>query len=329
MQMARIGKRIVILCVFVALPLIITNRYNQHILNMILIYVLLGMSLNLVFGYTGLLSLGHAAFYGIGAYVSALASTQLGLPFLACFLLAGVAGAVFGFLIGFPTLKLAGPYFAMATIGFNKIAEMVFMNWESVTGGPSGIPRIPHPAIFGMSLNSERSLFYLLAFVMLSLFVIYRNLLDSHAGRTIVAMRNDTIAAQAMGINTPVLRMTVFIISTIYAAFAGSLYAHMVTYVAPDAFPVLESITLLILVVIGGPGFLRGPFYGAIVIVLANEYLQYLERFNMLIYGLALMVLLILLPSGISGVIETIKVSLLKRKGISNYAREVGIEEMK
>ena len=327
--MARIGKRIVILCVFVALPLIITNRYNQHILNMILIYVLLGMSLNLVFGYTGLLSLGHAAFYGIGAYVSALASTQLGLPFLACFLLAGVAGAVFGFLIGFPTLKLAGPYFAMATIGFNKIAEMVFMNWESVTGGPSGIPRIPHPAIFGMSLNSERSLFYLLAFVMLSLFVIYRNLLDSHAGRTIVAMRNDTIAAQAMGINTPVLRMTVFIISTIYAAFAGSLYAHMVTYVAPDAFPVLESITLLILVVIGGPGFLRGPFYGAIVIVLANEYLQYLERFNMLIYGLALMVLLILLPSGISGVIETIKVSLLKRKGISNYAREVGIEEMK
>ena len=327
--MARIGKRIVILCVFVALPLIITNRYNQHILNMILIYVLLGMSLNLVFGYTGLLSLGHAAFYGIGAYVSALASTQLGLPFLACFLLAGVAGAVFGFLIGFPTLKLAGPYFAMATIGFNKIVEMVFMNWESVTGGPSGIPRIPHPAIFGMSLNSERSLFYLLAFVMLSLFVIYRNLLDSHAGRTIVAMRNDTIAAQAMGINTPVLRMTVFIISTIYAAFAGSLYAHMVTYVAPDAFPVLESITLLILVVIGGPGFLRGPFYGAIVIVLANEYLQYLERFNMLIYGLALMVLLILLPSGISGVIETIKVSLLKRKGISNYAREVGIEEMK
>jgi branched-chain amino acid transport system permease protein len=330
MHVKKVGKNIALLCLLLALPYLITNRYDQHILNMILIYVILGMSLNLVFGYTGLLSLGHAAFYGIGAYVSALATTQLGLPFLVSFFLAGLAGAIFGVLIGFPTLRLAGPYFAMATIGFNKIVEMVLMNWDSVTGGPAGISGIPYPDFFGIYvLESERSYFYLLAVVMLSLFFIYRNLIVSHAGQTIVAMRNDIVAVQAMGVNTPLLRISIFTISTVYAAFAGSLYAHMVNYIAPDAFPVLESITLLILVVIGGPGFLKGPFYGAIVIVLSNEYLQYLERFNMLIYGLALIVLLILLPSGIAGIIESVKSKIFKRKGVLDYIREVGIEEMK
>lgn len=330
MHVKKVGKNIALLCLLLALPYLITNRYDRHILNMILIYIILGMSLNLVFGYTGLLSLGHAAFYGIGAYVSALATTQLGLPFLVSFFLAGLAGAIFGVLVGFPTLKLAGPYFAMATIGFNKIVEMVFMNWDSVTGGPAGISGIPYAEFFGICvLDSEKSYFYLLAVVMLSLFFIYRNLIVSHAGQTIVAMRNDIVAVQAMGVNTSLLRMSIFTISAVYAAFAGSLYAHMVSYIAPDAFPVLESITLLILVVVGGPGFLRGPFYGAIVIVLANEYLQYLERFNMLIYGLALMVLLILLPSGIAGIIESVKLKIFKRKGVLDYIREVGIEEMK
>jgi branched-chain amino acid transport system permease protein len=329
MEVTKISKNVAIPLLILVLPFLITNRYNQHILNMVLIYIILGMSLNLVFGYTGLLSLGHAAFYGVGAYVSALVSTKLGLPFVASFFLAGLAGALVGIAIGLPTLKLAGPYFAMATIGFNKIVEMVFLNWDSVTGGPAGVSDIPAPVFFGIYLKSERAYFYLIVIVMLSLFYLYKNLIRSHVGKTIVAMRDNAIAAQAMGVDTSLLRISVFTISTIYAAFAGSLYAHMVSYVAPDAFPVLESIAFLILVVLGGPGFLRGPIYGAILLVLANEYLQYLESFNMLIYGLALMVLLVFLPSGISGLFESLKYRLYRRKGIADYVREVGIEEMR
>ena len=310
-------------------PLVMGNRYNQHVINMILIYCVLGMSLNLCFGYTGLLSLGHAAFFGLGAYASALASVKLGLPFMSCFLLAGVAGLVFGVLIGLPTLRLSGPYFAMATIGFNKIVEMVLMNWDEVTGGPAGVTNIGGIEIFGFSLDSEYRFYYLLLGAVIVLFILYRNLISSHFGKTILALRDNAIAAQAMGVNITFLRVAVFSFSTILAGWAGSLYAHMVGYVAPDAFPVMESITLLILVVVGGPGFKNGPIYGAIIIVLANEYLQMLESYNMLIYGIALMILLIFMPSGVAGLIEAAKFRYCKYTSRDPYVCEVGIEEIK
>jgi branched-chain amino acid transport system permease protein len=236
---------------------------------------------------------------------------------------------VIGVAIGFPTLKLAGPYFAMATIGFNRIVEMIFLNWVSVTGGPAGVTGIPSPKFLWVHLDTEESYYYLIAFVLFTLYVLYRNLITSHFGKTIIAMRDNAIAAQAMGINTSLLRISIFTISSIYAALAGSLYVHMVNYVAPDAFPVLESIALLIMVVLGGPGFLKGPIYGAIIVVLANEYLQYLESFNMLIYGAILMTLLVFLPSGVAGMIERLKYHLWGQKRIKDYVPEVGIEEMR
>ena len=326
---ADIVKKVLFLLLLISLPLIITNRYNQHILNMILIYTILGMSLNLVFGYTGLLSLGHAAFYGIGAYVTAIFSAKLGFSFIPCFLLSGLAGAIAGLVIGFPTLRLAGPYFAMATIGFNKIIEMVFLNWDSVTGGPAGIADMPKTNILGFTFEYEFGHYYIIAVVLCALYWIYKNLIHSDFGKTVVALRDNEIAAEAMGVNTSLLRISIFTLSTVFAALAGSLYAHTVRYVAPEAFPVLESIAILILVVIGGPGFVLGPFYGAVVVVLANEYLQYLENFNMLIYGLAIMALLVFLPSGIAGLIEGVRWRYYRYKNKTDYVREVGIEEMK
>ena len=160
--------------------------------------------------------------------------------------------------------------------------------------------------------------------------MLYRNLIRSHRGKTITAMRDNAIAATAMGINVPFVRITVFTMSTIFAALAGSLYAHMVRYVAPEAFPLGDSVTLLIMVVLGGPGFLKGPIYGAVVVVLANEYLQNLGQFNMLVFGIAIMVLLIFLPSGIAGLFERLKFYLWgKKEGITTYIQEVGIEEKK
>jgi branched-chain amino acid transport system permease protein len=322
-------KVIGLLVVLLVLPLLTGNRYNQHIINMILIYIILGMSLNLCFGYTGLLSLGHAAFFGLGAYASALASTKLGLPFPACFLSAGMIGLLFGVLIGFPTLRLSGPYFAMATIGFNKIVEMVLMNWDEVTGGPAGIANIRDVSLFGFPLDTEYRYYFLLLPMVLILYTLYRNLINSHFGRTVLALRDNAIAAQAMGVNTTFLRVAIFSLSTLLAALAGSLYVHMNGYVSPDAFPVMESITLLILVVVGGPGFKSGPVYGAIILVLAGEYLQLLESYNMLIYGGVLMILLIVMPSGIAGLIEAAKFRYFNSRSPGSYIREVGIEEIR
>ena len=319
----------VLLAVLLIIPLLAGNRYNQHIINLIFIYAILGMSLNLCFGYTGLLSLGHAAFYGLGAYTSALASTKLGLPFPACFALAGLVGLAVGVLLGFPTLRLTGPYFAMATIGFNKIVEMVLLNWDEVTGGPAGIANIHGVSVCGFPLDSEYRYYYLLLAATIILFILYGNLIRSHFGKTVLALRDNAIAAQAMGVNTTFLRVAVFSLSTLLAALAGSLYVHMVGYVAPDAFPVMESITLMILIVVGGPGFKNGPLYGAVILVLAGEYLQLLERFNMLIYGGALMILMVVMPSGIAGVIEAIKFRYYNARSSGGYIREVGIEEIR
>jgi branched-chain amino acid transport system permease protein len=329
MRGLKLVKYVVLLGILLVLPYLIQDQYSRHILNMIFIYYILAMSTNLVFGYTGGLTFGQVPVYAIGAYVSALMGAKLGLSFLPSFFLAGLAGILVGIVIGVPTLRLAGPYFAMATIGFHKIMEIIFLNWESVTGGPSGITGIPYPVIFGIPLKTEERYYYLILTVTLILFVLYRNLIKSHLGKTITAMRDNAVAASAMGVNVSRLRITVFTVSTFYAALAGSLYAHMVKYVAPEAFPMGESITLLIMVVLGGPGFLMGPIYGGTLVVLANEYLQYLESFNMLVFGIAIIVLLVFLPSGIAGLIERFRYRLSGRKEGVIFIREVGIEEMK
>jgi branched-chain amino acid transport system permease protein len=327
--MSKAVKYFVGMAIILILPYFLKDQYSRHILNMVFINCILAISINLVFGYTGGLTFGHVAVYGIGAYTSALLSTKLGFSFLLSFCLAGVSGALIGIIIGYPTLKLAGPYFALATMGFHKVMEMIFLNWETVTGGPAGITGIPYPVIFGIHFKSEERYYYLLVIVTVIIFLIYRNLITSHRGKTITAMRDNAIAAAAMGINVPFVRISAFTVSTIFAALAGSLYAHMVKYVAPEAFPLGESVTLLMMVVLGGPGFIMGPVYGSIVVVLANEYLQNLEQFNMLVFGIGIMVLLIFLPSGIAGLVERLKNYLwVKKEGIP-YIREVGIEEMK
>lgn len=318
----------IVVCLLV-LPHLMGDQYSQHILNMVLIYCILAISVNLVFGYMGALTFGHVAVFAIGAYTSSLLATKLGFSFLPSFALAGVSGAIVGIVIGIPTLKLAGAYFAMATIGFHKIMEVIFQNWESVTGGPTGVTGIPYPVIFGVHFKSEANYYYLIAGVTLAVYVIYRNLIRSHRGKTIVAMRDNAIAASAMGIDPPFVRLVVFTISTVFAALAGSLYAHMVRYVAPEAFPLSDAVMLLFMVVLGGPGFVNGPIFGAIVIVLANEYLQQFERFNMLIFGISIMVLLKYLPAGFAGLVERIKMRLLRRKEGAVYVQEVGLEEIK
>jgi len=311
------------------LPFIFRGHYWQHILNMILIFVILALSVNLVFGYMGALTFGHISIFAIGAYTSALLSTNFGFSFITAFLFAGLSGMFAGLVIGYPTLKLAGSYFAMATIAFHKIMEVIFLNWDSVTGGTSGITGIPFPIIFGISFKSEENFYYLIATVCLIVFIVYSNLIGSHKGKTIIAMRDNAIAASSLGVNVPSIRLFVFTVSAIFAALAGSLYAHLIRYVAPEAFPLSDSVLLLFMVVLGGPGFLKGPIYGAVVIVLANEYLQSLEQYNMLVFGVGIMILLVFLPSGLAGLYERIKSFVLNDMFNKKYDKKLGLEEVK
>lgn len=311
-----------------AIPLLVNSRYAQHIINMIIIYSILGISVNIIFGYIGALSLGHAAFYGIGAYVAAIVSTQLGLSFLPSVICAAISGCIAGIIIGIPTLKLKGPYFAIATIGLNNIICIIFLNWESVTGGSMGISGIPYPSIFGMQCDTEIKLYYLLLVSAILIFIFYRNIISFNFGKVLIAVRDNELAANAMGINVSKIKVIALAISTTIAAVAGAYYAHMINYVSPDAFPVMESITILIVVVLGGAGFKYGPLYGAIAVVIMNEYLQVFEKFNMLIYGLLIMILLLILPSGIAGLIELAKSKYYESRKIY-YLKEVGIDEMK
>ena len=282
--------------------------YILHILVMTGIYIILTMSLNLVVGYTGLAALGHAAFSCVGAYVSALLalnygiSPWLGLPIGAC------AAAVLGVFIGAPSLRLKGDYLAIATFGLGVIIYSVAKNWVSLTRGPMGLPGIPGFTIFGWQVSAVWAYLLLVAaFVWLTWFVMNR-VVNSPFGRILRGIREDEVAALAMGKNVDKYKIVVFVIGAFFAGIAGSLYAHYITFIDPSSFNVMESITILLMVVFGGMGSLKGSFVGAAVLVIFPELLRFLGMpssvaapLRQMIYGLLLIVLMLYRPQGIVG----------------------------
>lgn len=292
------------------LPLAGGNAYTLHIYSLIGIYAIVAMGLNLVFGYTGQISLGHAAYFAVGAYVSALAAIDLALPVWLGIVLACIAAYTLGFLVGTPSLKLEGAYLGMATIGFGEIVKMTLVNWEVVTRGPTGISRIPNLSLFGFPFSTPIAKYYLVLAVALLAFLVYWNLVRSHFGTRFVAVRDSPKAAAAMGIDLQRTKVLAFSVSTAFAGLGGALYAHLNRYIAPDAFGLGESINLLVMTVIGGMGTLVGPIVGAVIVVYLRETLTVLKDYNMLIYGLLLMMLMVFVPHGLIG---TITLALRRR----------------
>ena len=308
-------------CVFIilfliSLPYLGINVYNLHVYTLICIYIIISIGLNIIFGHTGQISLGHAAFYAIGAYTSALLTTKLGFPFVLGLFCAGMVSLIIGLGVGAAALKLEGPYLAMATIGFGEIVRMVLIHWEKMSGGPAGISKIPDPSLWGWQIHSPQGKYYLVLFITILAFVCYRNLMVSNYGKTFTAVKEDPLAAQAMGINTTRTKVIAFGLSTLYAGIGGSLYAHLNCYVAPDAFPISESITLVLIVVLGGMGSILGPILGSFILIEVKESLRILKDYNMLIYGLGLMVLMIFAPKGFAGINLS---SLLRRLFHGNH----------
>jgi branched-chain amino acid transport system permease protein len=283
------------------IPLFISNLYYIQILIFIGIYSILALSLNLLNGYVGLLSIGHAAFYGIGAYASAKLVMDVGLPFPLAMLGSGIIAGFFGYVIAKPTLRLSGIYMTLATLGFNMIFFLVLQNWMSFTNGPLGIMDIPPPSIFGYLIESRVQYYYLIFFLVLLTIGSMHRLMTCRFGRALVGIRENELAAEAMGIHTTRYKIQAFVLAAFYAGIAGSYYAHFIKYISPDSFYIYESFILLAMLAFGGQGNLIGPVVGAAVLIIIPEVFRFLQEYRMLVYGSVLIIMMLVRRQGLLG----------------------------
>jgi branched-chain amino acid transport system permease protein len=279
-----------------------------HILILISIYAIVGMALNLVAGYTGLISLAQAGFYGIGAYVAALLSLNYGVSFLLAMPAAVFIVAVVGFLIGFPALRIRDDFFVIATFGFQIILFQVMNNWMELTNGPLGLPGIPQPELFGYRLTSHIDFLVLsLAFAVIVYFIL-RRLTRSPFGNVLRAIREDDVFALSLGKNVNLYKVTSFSVAAGLAAIGGAIYAYYITFIDPTSFTVNESIFMISIVIVGGAGRLEGSILGAIILVSLPELLRFVgmpssvaANMRQILYGGALVAFMMWRPKGILG----------------------------
>lgn len=283
-------------------------EYLIHILIISGIYIILTLSLNLIVGYTGLAALGHIAFACVGAYTSSLLALNLGVSPWIGLLIGAIQASILGAIVSFPSLRLKGDYLAIATFGLGVIVYSIAKNWVSFTRGPMGLPGIPSFKLFGYEINNVWAyLVLVLIFVVITYFVI-RNITKSPFGRILTAVREDEIAAEAMGKNVNKYKLIVFVVGAFFAGIAGSLYAHYISFIDPSSFTIMESIAVLLMVVFGGMASLGGSFIGASVLVIFPELLRFLGMpssvaapLRQIIYGLLLIILMIWRPQGLLG----------------------------
>jgi branched-chain amino acid transport system permease protein len=285
--------------------------YFLHILILINIYIIIAISLNLIAGYTGILSIAHAAFYGVGAYVAALLAVNYGTPFLLNLIAAMIVAGAVAAVVAFPSLRIHDDYLVIATFGFQMILFSIFNNWVSLTRGPLGIPGIPQPKIFGIAINSHVGFLILTGLLALAVYLFARRLVNSPFGRVLKAIREDEIFAQALGKNVIRYKILIFVIGGALAAIAGTLYAHYVTFIDPTSFTILESIFMISIVIVGGAGSLVGSVLGAFVLIVIPEMLRFLGMPNaiaaymrQIIYGALLVVMMMFRPRGLVGEYE-------------------------
>jgi branched-chain amino acid transport system permease protein len=278
------------------------SEYLLQVATMMALYVVLASSLNLIIGFTGMYSLGHGAFYGIGAYTSAILAVNLGWPFWLTMPLGGLLTALVGAFLGLATLRLRQTFLVFGTLAFGEIVRILIMNWPSVTRGPMGIPGIPPPRVFGAELTSPVHYYYLiLAFAALMVFLIHR-LYHSRIGRAWVAIREDEVAAASMGISVFGFKILAFTLSCLIAGLAGAFYAHFVTFISADQFGMGESFLILTMVALGGTGSIIGPIIGACILILFPEAFRFLAQFRMVVYGAMLIAVIVIRPEGLAGV---------------------------
>ena len=280
----------------------ITSLYQTNIMITALMYVMLGLGLNIVVGLGGILNLGYAAFYMVGAYSYALLNQHFGLNFWIALPIGAALSTLLGVLIALPLLRVRGDYLAIITLAFAEIARLVMQNWSDFSNGPAGIAAIPRPGLFGIKLTLQQATdyiyFLMILLTILTIFVVNR-LQHSRLGRAWVAMREDEIACEAMGINVRKAKLTSFALGATWAGLAGVMFAAKTTYINPASFTVWESIIILCIVVLGGMGSILGVILAALVLILLPEYLRAFSQYRMIIFGVALVLMMVFRPGGI------------------------------
>jgi branched-chain amino acid transport system permease protein len=297
----RRAARILLVVATLTVPLWIANPYFLHVVIMAGIFGVLALSLNLLLGYTGQLSLGHAAFFGIGAYTSALLTLRLEWSFWLALLGAVMAAGTAGWAIGRLALKLRGAYFVLVTISFAGVIALVSVNWMDLTNGPLGLPGVPAPELGPWSLRTKAAYYYLVLAAVVLAYEVCRRLVHSRLGRAFVALRENEVLAESVGVDGTRYLVLAAVVSAGMAGLAGSLYAHYTRFVSPEVFLFTYTVTMVIMVVAGGKGTLAGPLVGAVLFTVLPEALRATTswQWQMLAYGVILVVLVFFLPRGI------------------------------
>jgi len=280
----------------------------MHLGILFAIYSILGLSLNLLVGYTGLLSVTHAAFYGIGAYTTAILMTKIDMNFFISIIVGVIVTIAVSLFIGMVLSKFKGDYYALVTLGFNTIIYSIFLNWQSLTRGSLGIPGITKPELFGINFANTANFFILAIIIFVLIYFISRYIANSSFGRVLKAIREDETAIAVFGYNTANFKLAIFVITAMLAAIAGSLFASYITFVDPSSFQIMESTFILAIIILGGLANLRGSILGALFLILLPEILRFIgfpphiaAQMRQVVYGLILILLMLYRPQGLKG----------------------------
>ena len=296
-------------------PQLEDNPYTIGLTNLIAINAIVVLGLNLFIGYAGQISLGHAAFFGLGAYGSAIATVTFNIPPWPAMILVAGGVALVALLLGIPILRLSGHYLAMATLGLNFVVHTVLLQWDEVTGGPSGFSGIPYLSFGNFEFDDEIRLHYLLWGITLLSLLLCLNLVRSSVGRGLSALAGDEVAAAALGVNTRNAKIKIFVLSAVLASIAGSLFAHTYSFVSPDSFGIFTSADMVIMVVVGGMGSIWGSLFGAALMTMMPEWMDLFETYKDLVHGGILVLVLMFLPQGlVTGLVEMVKTKWALRR---------------
>lgn len=322
---------VALVCLLAVIPLITTSNYYLGTMIVIGIYTLVTVGLCLLMGYAGQISLGHAAFYGLGAYGSGILTATYNVnPWLAMVLAAAIT-AVIALAIGAPILRLKGHYLALASLGFGVIIYFIFVQGGTVTGGPSGLTGIPGLKIGSFKFNSDTRYYYLVWIIALAGIVAAHNLVKSRIGRALRAINGSEVAAESMGINTARMKVQIFVISAIYGSIAGSLYVHYVNFVNPPPFGVFQSAHFVLMAVVGGIANVWGPLFGVTLVIILSAVLREFVsliitsasgEFEIIFFGFILIVVMIFMPEGlVAGIVNLVERVWQRRSGKARKAK--------
>lgn len=308
----QILTRGMILIAVIFLPFILSSGYQLRLLNFVGINILLVLGLNFVLGYAGLLSFAQVGFFLVGAYTGGILAGDYGFSFWIAMPLAACASGVCAWLVGIPTLRLRGHYFAFATFAFAEAARLIALNLD-ITHGASGLVGIPAPTLVGIAIDNDVSFFYLILLFVVAAIVIAARIQHSAIGRALFAIREGELAAESMGIDTVRTKMQAFILSAVFAGIAGALYGPLNSVVSPDVFSFDVSVVILVALLLGGSGSIVGAIIGTTLVTLLPEWLRVLQDYYMVVYGAGIVLLMIFLPEGLQGILQKLQSGIRAR----------------